>query len=140
MALQENKYYCIKCNEKYTNMNYKWCKPCQINYLKRNFTNWTSENEKIDNFIQEKQLKINGPYDLVFEWISYSQFLDIKEVDKDDFSTVYLAKWEDGPLSWNCYDKKYVRQPDKEIALKHLHNLQNIDELLNEVSSMKLKV
>ena len=127
----QDKDYCIKCNKKYT--GHKWCKPCQINYLKGNFTNQTSENEKIDNFIQEKQLNISNSWDLVFEWISYSQFFDIKEVDKDNFSTVYLAKWKDGPLSWNYYNKKYVRQPNKEIALKHLHNLQNVDEFLNEV-------
>ena len=131
MALQENEY-CIKCNEKYTNMNYKWCKPCQVNSLKGNFTNWTSENEKIDNFIQEKQLKINNPHDLIFEWISYNQFLDIKEIDKDDFSTIYLTKWKDGPLYWNEDNKKYMRQPNIEIALKRYHYLQNI-EFLNNV-------
>ena len=95
MALQDNNH-CIKCNKKYTSIYNKWCKQCQINHLKGNFTNWTSENEKIDNFVQERQLKINSSDDTVFEWISYNQFFDIKEVDKDDFSTVYLAKWKDG--------------------------------------------
>src|ERR1700722_5996153 len=109
---------CEKCNEIYTDTYYKWCSQCQINYLKGNFTNWTSENEKIDNFIQERQLNINNSWGLVFEWISYNQFLNIKKVDIDDFSTVYSAIWKDGPLSWDCYNKKYIRQPNKEITLK----------------------
>ncbi|CAB5357002.1 unnamed protein product [Rhizophagus irregularis] len=34
---------CVKCDKYYTNAKCKWCKPCQINWLKENFTNWTSE-------------------------------------------------------------------------------------------------
>jgi len=72
-------------------MNYKWCKSCQINNLKGNFTNWTSENEKIDNFIQEMQLKINKYNDIIFEWIPYNQFSDIKEISRGDFATLHSA-------------------------------------------------
>src|SRR5579862_9631767 len=130
MALQDRGAYCIKCNKVYTSFD-NWCKPCAINYLKGNSTNWTGENEKIDNFIQERQLKIINSWDLVFEWISYNQFFEIKEVDKDDFSTAYSAKWKDGPLYWNGNYKKYIRRPNEEITLKYSHNLQNIDEFLN---------
>ena len=82
---------CERCGEKYTDDFYKWCKPCLINYLKKNFTNWTSGNEKIDDFIQEMQLKIDKYYDKVFEWILYNQFSNIKEIGKDDFTTLYSA-------------------------------------------------
>uniref|UniRef100_U9US63 Uncharacterized protein n=1 Tax=Rhizophagus irregularis (strain DAOM 181602 / DAOM 197198 / MUCL 43194) TaxID=747089 RepID=U9US63_RHIID len=92
-------------------------------------------NEKIDNFIQEKQLEINNSRNIVFEWIPYyNKFLDIKEVDKDDFSTVYLAKWEDGPLEWNNNSRKYIRNlKESELKLKYSHNLQNVVEFLNKV-------
>src|SRR5205809_222813 len=50
-------YTCKKCGKEYG--AWWWCKPCQIDNLKGNFTNWTSGNEKIDNFIQEMQLKID---------------------------------------------------------------------------------
>src|SRR5947207_2555411 len=80
--------YCVKCDKIYTDTYYKWCRPCQTNYLKENFTNWTSGNEKIDDFIQKMQLKINDPWDIVFEWIPYDQFNDIKEICKDCFATV----------------------------------------------------
>ena len=64
---------CKECGEKYTNVDYKWCKPCQIDNFQRNFANWTSGNEKIDNLVQEMQLKINDKQNIVFEWIPYRQ-------------------------------------------------------------------
>src|SRR5688572_27714641 len=97
---------CKKCGEKYTNAEYKWCKPCQINNLKGNFKNWTSRNEKIDELIQEMQLKINQYNNIVFEWIPYNQFSDIKEIGRGGFAKVYSAIWKDGPLEYDWNDKK----------------------------------
>src|SRR5437764_3254990 len=91
---------CHKCGETYTYVSCKWCKPCQIDNLKGNFTKWTSGNEKIDDFIQKMQLKINHRWDRVFEWISYNQFSDIKVIVRDDFATVYSATWKDDPLEY----------------------------------------
>jgi hypothetical protein len=126
--------FCNKCGEQCTNVNYKWCKPCQIDNLKGNFTNWTSGNEKIDNFIQEMQLKINQHDDIVFEWIPYNQFSDIKEIGRGGFATVYSAIWKDGPLEYDYYNFEYTRKSNYKVALKCLHNSQNItSEFLNEV-------
>ena len=112
----------------------EWCESCQVNYLKQNFTNWNSENEKIDSLIQEMQLKIREPDDIVFEWIPYNQFNNIKEIGKGDFATVYLAIWKDGPLIYNSNSEKYTNYSNKKVALKCLHNSQNIiSEFLNEV-------
>ncbi|GBB97005.1 hypothetical protein RclHR1_00290003 [Rhizophagus clarus] len=113
----------------YTDIQYKWCKPFQI---EQNFAKWTSRNEIIDNFIQVKQLKINTPSDVVFEWIPYNQITRIGEINKN----VHSAIWKDGPLYWNRYCKKYMRKIYLEVILKcfTLHDLQNItDNLLNEV-------
>src|SRR5437764_1248357 len=96
--------YCKTCGEQYINSNYEdcmWCKQCVMNNFKKNFANWTSGNEKIDNFIREMQLKFNDPDDIVFEWIQYNQFKDVKEIGKDDFTTIYSAIWNDGPLNYN---------------------------------------
>ena len=125
--------YCDKCNEEYANINYEWCKPCQINYLKKNFTNWTSGNEKVNGLIQEMQLKIEEHSDIIVEWIPYNQFGNIKEIKKDAFSTLYLAIWRDGPLSYCLHKNEYERKTKhKKVALNYLHNSQNItNELLN---------
>ncbi|PKB97138.1 hypothetical protein RhiirA5_433668, partial [Rhizophagus irregularis] len=171
--------YCIKCNKGYTDIIGKWCRKCQINNFRKDFVNWTSGNKKIDNFIQEKQLEIDSPQSIIFEWILYDQFSEINEIDNNDFSIVYSAKrknekqleidspqstilkwipydqfseinevdnndsftvysaiWKNGPLDCDKHSKKYKRHQDNknnEVALKYLHNLQNIEEFLNEV-------
>ena len=127
--------YCEKCGEKYTIIEHKWCEPCQINYLKENFANWTSENEKVDDFIQEMQLKINYYNDVIVEWVPYNQFSNIKEIRKDGFATIYSAIWKDGPLYYCLHKKEYERKlGNKQVALKYLHNSQNItNELLSKV-------
>jgi hypothetical protein len=99
------------------------------NYL----ANWTSENEKIDDFIQERQLKQleeNDYNNILFEWIPYNQFNEIIKSGKNDLMTIYLAIWKDGPYYYN----KYTRDSNKKVALKCVHNLQeSIDSLINEV-------
>ena len=120
---------CEKCGEdytNYTNQRHSWCKTCQIDNLKGNFTNWTSGNEKIDDFIQGMQLKINEHNDIVFEWIPYNQFSDIKEISKGNFSTVHSAIWKDGLLNYDEVNKEYTRKLNYKVALKCLHNSQNI--------------
>ena len=88
----------------------------------------TSENEKIDNFIQEMQLKINQYNDIVFEWIPYNQFGNIKETNKDNFA---IAIWKDGPLRYNISKFEYIRDQHTKVALKYSQN--TINEFLNEV-------
>ncbi|PKC09004.1 HCP-like protein [Rhizophagus irregularis] len=94
-----------------------------------------SGNKKIDDLIEEMHLKISFYNDSIFEWISYNQFYNIKEISKSDFITEYLAIWKDGPLYYNYFNSKdYIRKPDEKVFLKCFHNLQNItNEFLNEV-------
>ena len=93
-----------------------------------------SGNKKVDNLIQEMQLKINSKKDIIFEWIPYNQFAKIEEIGKGGFAIVYSAIWKDGPLHYDNYKKELKRIPGKEVALKCLFNSQNItNEFLNEV-------
>ncbi|RGB42204.1 hypothetical protein C1646_751240, partial [Rhizophagus diaphanus] len=124
--------YCNECGEIYTEIGYKWCIQCQINNLKQNFTNWTSGNEKIDDFIQEMQLKIEK-YDDIVEWIPYNQFKNVKKIGKDGFAT---AIWKNGSLKFNYEEINYKRKPNEEVTLKCLNDSQNvISDLLNEVKA-----
>ncbi|CAB5352784.1 unnamed protein product [Rhizophagus irregularis] len=131
-----NNSYCKECGKIYTDIRVKWCKPCQINGLKQNFVNWTSGNEKIDNFIQKMQLKINNYDDIIVEWIPYNQFDTIKEIS---FFKAYLAIWKNGSLEYNYEEIKYERKPNKEVTLKCLNNSQNvISGLLNEAKAYSI--
>ncbi|GBB86885.1 hypothetical protein RclHR1_13310001 [Rhizophagus clarus] len=119
--------YCLKCLKRYENY-YSYCKPCQISYFENNFSKWTSENEKIDNFIQKNQLKISNYNDIVFEWISYNKFTNINETENSDFA---IAIWKDGPLCYSKLYKKYKRKLNEKVFLKYLYNSQNI---INEIT------
>ena len=93
-----------------------------------------SGNKQIDNFIQKMQLKRRSHNDIVFEWIPYNQFNNIKEINKGDFATIHSAIWKDGPLLYYDHDMGYTRKPHKIVVLKCLYNSQNItNEFLDEV-------
>jgi hypothetical protein len=78
-------------------------------------------------------VKIDKYHDVVFEWIPYSQFDQIKETGKNDLITVYSAIWSDGPLQY-IGDNNYARNSNREVALKCLHNSQNpIEFVVNKV-------
>jgi hypothetical protein len=123
--------HCVRCEKYFTNAKYKWCRPCQTDWLKENFMSWTSENKQLDNIIQEIQLSINEYNDTIFEWIPYDQFNNIKILS----NITYSAKWKDGPLLYRYYKNEYIRNSANEaIILKCLVNSQDItNEFLNEV-------
>uniref|UniRef100_U9U0N3 Protein kinase domain-containing protein n=1 Tax=Rhizophagus irregularis (strain DAOM 181602 / DAOM 197198 / MUCL 43194) TaxID=747089 RepID=U9U0N3_RHIID len=127
--------YCIKCGNEYVKDEYsdkyiKWCKQCQINQLKSNFTNWTSGNKKIDEFIQKSQSRISEYSDTVFEWIPYNKFININEIGKSGFT---IAIWKDGPLYYSSSNGNYKRKLNRKVLLKHWYNLQNINVFFNEI-------
>jgi hypothetical protein len=106
--------YCEECGENI--FSSKICKSCLINDFKKKFTSWTCGNEKIDNFIQEVQLKFDKQEDMSFdEWIPYSLFRNIRKI-----SNGYLATWK----------------INEQVVLKYLYNnSQNVtNEFLNEVN------
>ena len=80
------------------------------------------------------QLKRSSHDDIVFEWIPYNQFNDIKEISKGDFATIHSAIRKDGALYYDYHKEEYKRKSGKKIGLKCLHNSQNItNEFLDEV-------
>jgi hypothetical protein len=125
---------CLECGNIYTpNKRYRWCKPCQIKFLKNNFTKWTSGNKKIDDFIKKMQLKINDYRDILFEWLPYDKFDNIKRLSN---TNTHFAIFKNGPLYYRNFFWGYSRYLDVVVALKYFDNSQDedaIDESLNEV-------
>ena len=80
------------------------------------------------------QLKIVSHNDIVFEWIPYNQFNNIKKIGEGGFAEVYSAVWKDGPLRYDDSKNEYIRNQNKEVALKCLYNSQNTtDQIINKV-------
>ena len=95
-----------------------------------------SGNKKVDDLIQTMQSKIKNKNDIIFEWIPYNQFDNIEGISKGDFAAVYSAIWKDGPRHYDQINGEYIRESNKQVALKclHIHNSENVtNELLNEV-------
>ena len=125
---------CGKCNKLYTYIYHKWCGPCHIDNFKKNFTNWTSGNKTIDDFIQKVQLEIDSVLESVLEWIPYNQLEDVKIISKDNSVATYSAIWVDGPLYYDKEKEAYIRNQNEKVSLKCLHNsLDMISKLLCEV-------
>jgi hypothetical protein len=101
--------------------------------IAKNFANWTSGNEIFDNLIQEKQLKYNG-FGVVFEWIPYSELIDIKKIGNNGLAT---AIWKEGSLHY-CVNE-WIRISYEKVVLKFLYDSQNIsDEFINKVLNLSM--
>ena len=124
---------CKKCKQPNT-YYYSWCQSCISKYLQRNFQNWTSGNHDIDQFIQKAQLKANHQRKIL-EWIEYDRFENVEYLAKGGFGTTYKATWKDGRICyWNSKNNQWKREENWLVALKCLHNSQDITvEFLKEV-------
>jgi hypothetical protein len=70
--------------------------------------------------LKKKQLEIKNYHDIVFEWIPYDQFSEIKR--KDNFA---IAIWRNGPLNFKMVNKG---KSNKKVILKYSYNLQSITD------------
>ena len=61
---------CIECGKKVSSDNCYYCKPCHSVHWRDNFRNWTSGDSNVDKLIQESQLNVHDPRDII-EWIEY---------------------------------------------------------------------
>jgi hypothetical protein len=72
---------------------------------------------------------------IVFKWMSYDQFNDIKELSKSDL--FILHNMEDTPLYYHNNEKKeYTRKKNRNVALTIYH----IYKFKNGVLYMPLKI
>jgi hypothetical protein len=141
---------CENCNQKCLATLY--CEYCVQNYLKVNFSNWTSGNNNIDNLIKSCQIKTLMP-NSVIEWIPYNNLENIKYLTKGGFSKIYTADWVGG-----CYEewdsktqqlervKRYgIKNIVVKVILKELENIENasqrwFEEVCNLIILRKLLI
>ncbi|GES75076.1 kinase-like domain-containing protein [Rhizophagus clarus] len=120
------KRICENCNQECLATTY--CELCVRNYLRANFSNWTSGNDNIDNLIQECQMKTVAPR-LIPEWIPYNNFKNTKFLAKGGCSVIYTASWNDGHfIEWDSKKRQLERFGNQAIVLKRLENVNNANQ------------
>ncbi|EXX75483.1 Cmk2p [Rhizophagus irregularis DAOM 197198w] len=101
-----------------------YCEHCVRNYLKSNFSNWTSGNNDIDNLIQQCQMETINP-DRIVEWIPYNNLQNINYLTRGGCSEIYTAVWTDGRYDeWDSKAKQLERFGRKRVILKKLENVE----------------
>ncbi|POG78979.1 kinase-like domain-containing protein [Rhizophagus irregularis DAOM 181602=DAOM 197198] len=104
-----------------------YCEYCVRNYLIAQFSNWTSENDNIDNLIRECQMETLKP-DNIIEWIPYNNLRSINYLT--DCSKIYKAIWIDGYYDeWDSKENQLKRigySPD--VVLKKLENVEKANK------------
>src|SRR5438034_5774176 len=83
---------------------------CNAIHFQRNFDNWTSGNNEIDEFIQDTQLLAHYYTLKALEWIPYDRFYNIKYIAESEFGKMYRATWIDGNISyWDDKNQNWKR-------------------------------
>ncbi|GBC11708.2 kinase-like domain-containing protein [Rhizophagus irregularis DAOM 181602=DAOM 197198] len=67
------------------------------------------------------------------EWIPYDQFNNIKELGKDELTTIYSAIWKNGPLQYDYNKCEYSRQQNNKVNLKSYNSKYYTYEFLSQV-------
>ncbi|POG61959.1 kinase-like domain-containing protein [Rhizophagus irregularis DAOM 181602=DAOM 197198] len=133
---------CEICNQKCLATLY--CEYCVRNYLKNNFSNWTSGNDDIDNLIQECQINTLEP-DSIVEWIPYNNLKNIKYLTKGGYSEIYTAEWTDGNfIEWDSTQQqlKRIGGPGlvQNVVLKRLENVESANKRWFEEANSHLNI
>ncbi|GBC06866.1 hypothetical protein RclHR1_07100002 [Rhizophagus clarus] len=117
-----------------------YCEHCVRNYLKSNFSNWTSGNNDIDNLIQQCQMETFAP-DRIVEWIPYNKLQNIKYLTKGGCSEIYGAYWIDGRYyEWDSKEKQLKRCGGHNVVLKKLENVESANRSWFDESKFHLSI
>ena len=102
---------CSRCEK--PKSYYDWCSFCDNQELIANFSNWTSGDKGIDEFIRDTQ-RNSRSYSTYLEWIPWEQFEELKLRDSF-FYTSYIAKWINGERNTNFWMDDTVVQSKERI-------------------------
>ncbi|RIA79620.1 kinase-like domain-containing protein [Glomus cerebriforme] len=120
------KRICETCQEECLATLY--CKYCIRNFLKSNFSNWSSENLDIDNLIRNCQIETYFPHKIT-EWIPFNNLQNIQFLNKNDSSDVFIADWIDGYYNeWINHEKRLKRLGKHKVILKNLKNVESANK------------
>ncbi|CAB4436857.1 unnamed protein product [Rhizophagus irregularis] len=129
---------CENCNQECLATLY--CEYCVQNYLKENFSIWTSGNNDIDNLIKKCQIETLRP-NVVIEWIPYNNLQNIEYLTKGGFSEIYTADWIDGKYEeWDSKEQKLIRLGRQKVILKGLENVENANQRWFEEAKSHFKI
>jgi hypothetical protein len=121
---------CEECNEPGTGRG--WCQPCNAKRFEKNFKNWTSRKEDIDELIQHSQF--NAVHSTkCLEWIPYEKFQNITHITDGDFSRIYSATWQEGYICYWDIEKHDWKRISEQVALKVVNISSEYTNFLNEV-------
>ncbi|GES80093.1 kinase-like domain-containing protein [Rhizophagus clarus] len=117
-----------------------YCEFCVRNYLKANFSNWTSGNDDIDNLIQKCQTETLLPSRII-EWIPYNNLQNIKYLTKGGFSEIYTAIWIDGKYEeWDSKEQRLKRFGTQHAILKSLYDVESANQSWFEEAKTHLTI
>ena len=126
MFNEGTKRICENCHQECLATLY--CELCVQNYLKANFSNWTSGNNDIDNLIQKCQMEALLP-EMIVEWIPYNNLQNIEYLTKGGFSEIYTAEWNHGHyLEWDSKEQQLQRFGRQRVVLKKLENVESANQ------------
>ncbi|CAG8753309.1 15556_t:CDS:2 [Cetraspora pellucida] len=115
---------CFECGG--TNSGSNFCSKCEIDFLRRNFSKWTSGNVNIDSIIQKTQTTAFVCVDYL-EWIPFENFDFVKYHARGAFSVIYSSVWLEGPRHiFDNESQDWVRSGPIKCALKRIENSQSI--------------
>ena len=139
MTEDERLYYYGRCSEYNEIRNgidkYKWCKTCNANHFRQDFSKWTSGNAEINYFIQNAQIYACY-HKLVLVWYPWESFSDVEKIGEGGYGTVFRAKNKMGRiLDWDLQNNQWRRfEIDDYVALKTIGHSKLLNkEFLNEV-------
>ena len=115
-----------------------FCELCVRNYLKANFSNWTSGNDEIDNLIKKYQMETLIPH-TVIEWIPYNNLRNVKYLTRGGCSEIYTADWIGGWYHrWDSNKQQLERLGTEKVILKRLTNIESANKSwFEEICNLK---
>ncbi len=120
------KRFCENCKKECLVTSY--CESCIQDFLKKDFSIWTSGNVEMDNLIHKCQMESLTPYNII-EWIPYKDLKNIKYLTKGGCSEIYSADWIGGPYDdWDSKELLLKRKGTHKVILKKLKNVEKANQ------------